>query len=306
MKKSEQLTKLSTGEHFAEVNNIVIHYHVAGAGPVLLLPSPGWGPSVDYIRPLTIFEQYFTMVYFDTRHSGQSTGPEDPEQYTLEHFVADIDALREYLDQPQIFVAGHSGGGHQVLEYGIRHSDHLSGIISIDAIAAADALRGAELMKRIAFKKDEPYYVNNPSVYEKASALMSIMGSDKAPKTLREIIDTMGCFYFHEPEKAKEIFSNLEFNDQVFGYVNAMGFQGKNLLPELHQIKAPVLIISGDDDFICDPMTQAVRIRAHIPSSKLVILDDCGHFPWIEQPRAFNEQCELWFNELGLQQQTKQ
>jgi len=34
---------LSTGEHFAVINGIKMHYYVSGKGPVCLVPTPGWG-----------------------------------------------------------------------------------------------------------------------------------------------------------------------------------------------------------------------------------------------------------------------
>jgi proline iminopeptidase len=300
MELSNNKHPLTAGEHFAAINNINIHYYVSGSGPVLLLPSPGWGPSVDYIKPLLVFEQYFTMVYFDTRHSGQSSGPEDPAQYAIENFVEDIEALRIYLNQSKIFLAGHSGGGHQVLAYGIQHTNRLLGIIAIDAIAAPDATRGEELMKRISEKQYKPFYVANPSSYKIAAEFMTGMGKDKTPRTVREIIDIMGGFYFHRPELASVIFRDMEFNDQVFAYTQSTGFQGKNLLSDLHRITVPTLVIAGDDDFICDPVTQATRIHDHIGSSQLVIINDCGHFPWIEQPAAFYSACESWFQEQNF------
>ncbi|MDB5149376.1 MAG: Pimeloyl-ACP methyl ester carboxylesterase [Mucilaginibacter sp.] len=297
-KKNEN--PLAQGEHFAVVNDIIMHYYVAGNGPVMLLPSPGWGPPVNYIMPLPLFEQYFTMVYFDTRHSGKSTGPEDSTQYGLDNFVADIDALRVYLGQSKVYLAGHSGGGHQVLEYGIQHSDKLLGIIAIAAIAATDQLRSEEMGKRILKKRNEPFYVENPSYYDRAAALMMSMGSDKTPRTLKEIIGIMGGFYFYAPELAEKTFQNIEFNDQVFLYTGSNGFQGKNLLGELDRITVPTLIIVGDDDFICDPVSQAARIRERIMHSKMAVISNCGHMPWIEQPEEFYSQCEIWFNEQAL------
>ena len=86
---------LTAGEHVAEVNGVALHCTVRGAGPVLLFPSPGWGPSVRSYVPMPGFVEHCTVVYFDTRHSGRSSGPEDPTQYTLQHYVDDIDALRE-------------------------------------------------------------------------------------------------------------------------------------------------------------------------------------------------------------------
>jgi proline iminopeptidase len=288
-------SSLQHGEHFAEINGITIHYYVSGSGPVMLIPSSGWGPSVNFVMPLTALERHCTTVYFDTRHSGKSTGPEDAAQYKLENFVADIDALRVYLGQDKIFVAGHSGGGHQVLAYGIAHSEHLLGIVSIDAIAAADGVRTEEMMRRVAKKQHEPYYLANPAYYANAIALMT--SPNRASLTIKEVIDATGGFYFYHPEKAATVFANMEANDKVLKYTQNAGFQTNNLLPELHHISVPTLIIVGEDDFMCDPISQGQRMHENIASSTLVLIQESGHMPWIEQPAAFDAACEQWFKE---------
>lgn len=291
--QSNTSTPLSSGEHFADVNGIKIHYYVRGNGPVLLFPSPGWGPSVNYVIPMNCLEKHCTVVYFDTRHSGKSTGPENSDGYKLDSFVSDIEALRIYFNQPKIFVAGHSGGGHQVLAYAVEYNERLFGIISIDAIAAADAVRAEEMMRRITKKKNEPFYIANPEYHDKATALM--LNANKASLPLKEVISIMGAFYFYKPELASTVFENMEYNDDVFMYTQASGFQGKNLLPELHNISVPTLIIVGEDDFICDPISQGIRMNESIKSSRLEIIKESGHMPWIEQPELFNLVCEDWF-----------
>ncbi|WP_114941217.1 alpha/beta fold hydrolase [Mucilaginibacter endophyticus] len=286
---------LEQGEHFFYINGFTMHCYIRGNGPVALIPSPGWGPSVDYMMPLTALEDFCTVVYFDTRHSGKSTGPKDPSLYSLENFIADIEALRKFLKQPKIFVAGHSGAGHQALAYGIACDERLYGIIAIDAIAAQDELRFAEMSRRIAKKKNEPYYTSHPEYYNRASELMR--SPAKAQMTIKQIIDVTGGFYFYRPELAKEAFNKMECNDDVLKYTQEAAFQTKNLLPELHHITVPTLIISGEDDFMCDPISQAQRIHENISSSKLVIIKESGHMPWIEQPKAFNLACQNWLEE---------
>jgi proline iminopeptidase len=286
---------LAHGEHFADINGLTLHYYVSGQGPVMLIPSSGWGPSVNFVMPLPVLERHCTTVYFDTRHSGKSTGPADAAQYKLANFVADIEALRVYLRQDKIFVAGHSGGGHQVLAYGIAHSEHLLGIIAIDAIAAADGVRAEEMMRRVAKKKTEPFYLANPAYYDNAIALMT--SPDRASLTIKEVIDATGGFYFYHPEMAEAIFSNMEANDEVLKYTQQAGFQSKNLLPELPRISVPTLIIVGEDDFMCDPISQGQRMHEAIASSTLVLIKESGHMPWLEQPAAFDAACEQWFNE---------
>jgi proline iminopeptidase len=288
---------LTAGEHFADVNGFTMHYHVAGAGPVLLLPSPGWGPSVDYLMPMPVLERHCTVVYFDARHSGKSSGPERADQYTLEHFVADIEALRVHLGGPKVFVAGHSAGGHQALAYGIDHSEHLLGIIAIDALAAADEVRMHEMMKMIDKRRTEPFYRAHPAYIDEALAVMS--GNGGQPLTIREILAKTGAFYFHDPELAADGFATMQVDDQLLQYSQASGFQSRNLLPDLHRITAPTLVVVGDDDFTCDPVSQAMRIHDALPGSSLAVIPDCGHLPWVEQPDAFAAACTSWFESLA-------
>jgi proline iminopeptidase len=293
MAQSETTLRLTRGEHFADVNHIRIHYYVgAGKGPVMLVASPGWGVYVNYLMPLGIFDKYFKVVYFDTRHTGKSSGPSDPMQYTDDHFVADIDSLREYLGQPNIFLAGHSASGHMVMSYALKHGDKLKGLVTIDGIAADDSLHQAEFARRIKQKQNEPYYKAHPAIYQ--AAYKEFFGKDLPQRSLAEGIQIIAPFYLHDPSRTAELLSGYQFNDSVNHYVNKSGSLSRNLLKELHQIKVPTLIISGDDDFICDPVTQAMRIHRQIPGSELVIIRNSGHLPWKEQPAAFNQGCLLW------------
>lgn len=151
---------LSKGEHFEGINGIKTHYYVSGNGPVCLMLSPDWGPSVDYLKnSLKPFEKYFTMVYYDTRLSGQSSGPEDPTKYTSQDLMDDLDSLRVFLNQPKVWIMGHSGGGYQVLRYGIHHSDKLNGIIALSAFAGWDSLYAKETKEIVMKRKGQPYFV---------------------------------------------------------------------------------------------------------------------------------------------------
>jgi proline iminopeptidase len=285
---------LRAGEHYAQVNGLTLHYTVRGSGPVMLVPSPGWGPSVSYLVPLPVLERHCTVVYVDSRHSGRSTGPEQADQYTLAHFVADLEALRVHLGQERVFVAGHSGGGHQALAYGIAHSDHLLGIVAIDALAAADEMRFTAMMQAIEGRRSQPFYRAHPDYIDGALAAMS--GADPS-LTIQDILDRSGALYFSDPENAA--LPAMEFDDQVLAYGRQSGFQGDDLLPDLGRITAPTLVLVGADDFTCDPASQAERISAAVPSSTLAVVPGAGHFPWIEQPAAFEAACEAWFRQLA-------
>ncbi len=58
-----------------------------------------------------------------------------------------------------------------------------------------------------------------------------------------------------------------------------------DLQPKLKDFKSPVLIIIGRQDIVGE--TTAYKIHNTLPNSELVFVEECGHFPWIEQPDIF-------------------
>jgi pimeloyl-ACP methyl ester carboxylesterase len=54
---------------------------------------------------------------------------------------------------------------------------------------------------------------------------------------------------------------------------------------QLNAITCPTLIIQGDSSVFS--VAGAEAIRARIPSARLVVLENCGHFPFIEKPNEF-------------------
>lgn len=260
------------------------------------MPSPGWGPNVDmYKASLTPLKKYFTIVYYDTRISGKSTGPEDSTKYTSQDFMNDMDSLRVYLKQPKVWIMGHSGGGFQVLNYGIHHSDNLNGIIALAALAGRDSLYGAELTKMITKRKNEAFFEKGFNVF---------FGKDTTKYTLAETMKYILPFYFHDVNKL-EAFMKLgdpQFSDKAWEYARKSRFGTEYLFPDLKRITVPTLVVAGDDDFICDPVSQAGRIHQNIPSSTLVLIKDAGHFPWIEQPTQFFRDCTTWLKKQNLKE----
>ena len=288
--------RLSPGDHFAPVNNIKIHYFVGGHGPVCLVPTPGWGPSMDYLKnTLTPFEKYFTVVYYDTRMSGQSTGPEDPTQYTSQDFMNDMDSLRAYLEQPKIWIMGHSSGGFQVLNYGIHHSDRLNGIIALSAIAGHDSLRAAEFKKLVLKRKGQPYF-------EKGSKL--IFHEDTTPYSRDERLQLTTPFYFHDPKKLEHFqkVADMRVSSKAGQYSEASKMGLEYLFPEMNKITVPTLVVVGDDDFVCDKVSQADRIAKNIKHSTELVIKDAGHFSWVEQPAQFFKECGDWLQKQGLKE----
>ena len=278
---SNSQSLLDSGDHFAAVNGIKIHYFVRGKGPVCLLPSPGWGLSISYLKnSLQPFDKYFTMVYYDSRRSGRSTGPDDSTKYTSDDFLQDMDALRNYLNQPKVWTMGHSAGGFQVLNYATHYEDHISGVIVIDAVVADDSLHNACFEQAVLSRKGKSYY-------EKGAGIL--LGTDTTKHSPFELLMDIFPFYFHNQDYIQKTFQigAAEVNPRTMAWTQKCRFSQQNLIPYLHTINVPTLILVGDDDFICDKRSQADRISKNITSSSEVVIKDAGHLCWLEQPDQF-------------------
>jgi proline iminopeptidase len=59
-----------------------------------------------------------------------------------------------------------------------------------------------------------------------------------------------------------------------------------DLRPDLGRITADTLAITGVDDFICGPAAAQV-FGDGIPRCEVVLLENAGHFTFLEQPAAF-------------------
>ncbi len=66
---------------------------------------------------------------------------------------------------------------------------------------------------------------------------------------------------------------------------------------KLNNINCPTLIIHGREDFV----VAAAPKLAHrlVPNSKLVVIPDSGHYPFIEQPDAFSKTLRRFITETA-------
>ena len=66
-------------------------------------------------------------------------------------------------------------------------------------------------------------------------------------------------------------------------------FHNPKLKRWLHRISVPTLMLWGADDRFVTAAYYGAAFRAAIPGAKFETIDGAGHFPHIEEPRAFTE-----------------
>ncbi|HKJ28389.1 MAG TPA: alpha/beta hydrolase [Anaerolineales bacterium] len=286
---------LQSGEYTFTANGLKLWYKVSGNGPVCVMPTPGWGSSSDiYFLSLQKLDEFFTMVYLDTRGSGRSERPPTPQDYTYEQFASDLDALRQHLGQEQILVLGHSQGGVHAMQYALRYPEGCRGLILADSFPAFDAHLSEDMQKNAMKHQQEPWF-------ETAFEALNNEEEIQNEAEYKEYIEAILPFYLVDqevPKRYADAFETGTFSLEAMKGQEAVQLT-VNLLPELHKIDIPTLIVVGSDDFICSPL-QSERIHFGIKNSKLIVIQNSGHFPWMEQPEQFYARVKAGLDVLNL------
>src|SRR6516162_11727739 len=123
MAAMKRKTDLYRGDdRFDTSDGLSLWYRVSGRGPALLVPTPGWGASVDmYMKSLIPLEKDFSVVYLDTRGAGRSDPPVKSSGkisktiYRFENFLSDIEKLRRHLHLDRWLIFGHSDASLQAM-----------------------------------------------------------------------------------------------------------------------------------------------------------------------------------------------
>lgn len=268
-------------EVIVDVKQAKLFCRVMGKGQPIIIVHGGPGLSQDYLLPyMAQLANQNLVIFYDQRACGQSTGEITPETMQIATFVEDLDAVRQAFGYQQVSLLGHSWGGMLAMSYAIAHPTSVDKLILMNAGGASSedfSLFIKEIMKRM-----EPYQAELKSIQESKSFAQG------DPETVASYYRTLYSRYFYDPQKVNLL--NLCMSPKaglnsvkVFGTFRENVFMKPfNLHPGLRTLHIPALIIHGDSDPI--PTIVAQNIHKSIADSKFILIKNCGHFPYIEQP----------------------
>lgn len=287
---------IEAGRSTFKSGDLILWYMASGKGPVCLMPSPSWGVSSDmYFRTLKPLESMFTVVYMDARGVGRSAKAKSPAEYTWDHLAGDLEALRVHLKQDKVWLMGHSEGGIEVLQYAVRHPGRVAGMILLNTKAAHDADTQRDVLARAERRRNEPWFP------EAMAALQKFPGSG-GDQEMAAAAQKFFPLYWADPRRMAPFRADIAASsmsaEAARGAVQSQRGQF-DLRSQLGEVAAPALIVTGTDDFICSPEA-AKQIHLRLKNSKLLVFEDCGHFPWMEQKDAFFQDVPAFLRALGV------
>ena len=269
---------MKQGPDFAVVDGLRLSYEVLGNGPVCLVPSPGWGISVDFYRnTFAVLSDILTLVFIDTRGSGKSQRPPSTKDYRYADMAADLDGIRRALGAEKVWVLGHSCGGVLAMRYALDYPEAMAGLLLIGTFAESDEEYNRDVERRKKLRAHEPWYkeVDWDSISSDAELAAGLATA-------------LPLYFYGDPKKHGSVESFLGATYAIHPW---KGWQDSekcsvHLLDQLYKIRCPVFLSVGEHDFVCSPINSK-RIQARIAGAELQVIPEAGHFQWLEQPKLF-------------------
>lgn len=251
-------------------------YGTAGA-PLLVVLHGGPGAHHDYLLPhfLDLADEY-ELLFYDQRGGGRSR-TDDPTPITWQTHVSDLELVLFELAPGAPMVVGYSWGALLALLYSVEAAaGRVQPILARLALVNPAPLSRAW---RARFEAEFSARANLPAIQALRAELAASGLRDRDPAAHRQrAFELSVAAYFAHPERAADL---TPF--RVTGRVQQQVWDSLgdfDLIPPLAAVHVPSLVVHGRNDPI--PL-ESSEAGARALGARLVVLDDCGHVPYVEQ-----------------------
>jgi len=228
-------------------------YTIQGNGPPLFLIHGIGAARSTWAKALPVLTPHFTVITYDLRGHGAS--PMQSGEFGLAELVEDLEALRKRLGVEQAHFAGHSLGGMIGPAYARLYPDR---VLSLGLLSTA------------AFRTEE----DSARVW----GVVRAMEEKGIPDILLTLTDRWftDAFIAASPDVVEARLQQvIATNAEVFLNVFRI-YADTEMAPWLHEVAAPSLIVTGENDGGCNPRLNRL-IDAALANSELVILPGYKH-----------------------------
>lgn len=231
---------------YAPVNGLKMYYEIEGTGKPLVYIPPAFGFAGMKSFPALV--QSHSVITVDLQGHGRTADiPERP--ISIEQYAKDVVGLLKFLGISKADFFGESYGANA---------------------AAMIAVRYPDLVRRVA--------LYGATFGPPQNALNSEMTHFDHPPTA----DSSNIRF--QRQNYKKVAPDPNYWPKIFEKVGSIQWGGFSK-EELASIKAPILIVNGDHDFV--RVEHAVEFVKLIPNAELAVIPDASHFVlYSEQERV--------------------
>lgn len=242
-------------------NGVTMHYTDTGNGKDTVILMHGWGctsQTVESIRARLAANHRVLTV--DLPGHGLSTEPPelpDGQPWGVNEFTLMIEELarKEKIDSP--ILIGHSYGGRIGIMYASRNT--VAKMVLVDAAGVKP-------------RRPLSYYLKVYSFKLSKWATRLALGKKKAEARIEAMRSKRGSADYRAASPMMRRVMARSVNQDLC-----------DLMP---LIKTPTLLMWGEND-TATPLADAKKMERLIPGAGLVSFTGCGHYSFLDNPRAF-------------------
>lgn len=269
---------------FPAPDGTTLAYQVLGGGtPLICLPG---GPmqAATYLGDLGGLHERLQLILLDLRGTGRSDVPGDPSCYRCDRLVDDVEALRRHCELDRMNLLAHSAGANLAVLYAARYPEHVDKLVLVTPSAIALGIHVTVDDRRdvVRLRQGEPWFDRTSAAFERINAGHPLAGDVAALAPLK---------YGRWDAQAQEheAAADEQRNREAAAEFAAEGaFDPEGTRTTLSTLAAPALLIAGELDANSPPNVVA-RLGASLPRATVVVMPAAGHFPWLDDGRAFTE-----------------
>lgn len=253
-------------------------YGAAEAPPLLLLHG-GPGASHAYLLPQMLeLAREHRVITYDQRGGGRSRHDDDRASISWQDQVADVAHVASELGVTPLDLVGYSWGALLALLYATEaHAGRAAPMpVRLALIDPAPVTR----QYREGFEREFARRQASPEVAALRDELAKSGLKERDPDAHRQrMFELSVAGYFAAPRRAHDL-TPFRVTGRVQQSIwNSLG--DFDLLPALRDLRLPAFVVHGRQDPIPLASSEAV---AHALGAELLVLEDCGHVPYVEQP----------------------
>lgn len=254
-----------------------------GDGPPVVLLHGGPG-TYDYLSESALgdwLSSGHTVVGYDQRGCRHSLcdGP-----FTVDANIADLEAIRRHLNVESLGLVGHSWGGLLAICYAAAHPKRVGHLVLIGTIGPRKGWEPA--FWRSVGERHTPDQQRRLAEID-----AELAGTRDARRRghLYRVRYNVALPSYMAPSRRERARIEIESFNRLVG-VNAMADMHRGRYADrsweggLADLAAPVTVVHGRQDPV--PWSVVEDVVDMLPESRVAGVEECGHFPWLEQPEA--------------------
>lgn len=239
------------------------------------------------------------MSFFDPIDTGGSSPSPSPSYHTLEHHVAEIDAVRSALSLSRVILLGHSYGGLLALRYALDHPDRVSALILVSGFASIPRLY--EEKRRLAdtlppevadiLRRQDAPELHTTEAYQKAIFEWTRRYNYRM-NAWKEVPVRLRASWRRGSDVAR---------DALFGardFIAEGPLAGYDTTRELPRIKLPALLIAGQHDFAGPTILREMAER--LSASRTAVMESSAHWSMWEETASVLDAVREFLSREGL------